>query len=51
MVLARLRAHWRLKALMAAVFNVLFWACYELLAHRAFFPLREIPLTWLDRAR
>ncbi len=49
MVLAQLRAHWRLKLLLTAVFNILFWSGYEFLGHHAFFPLREIPLTCLDR--
>lgn len=41
-------AHWRLKLLVTLLFNCLFWAGYELLGHHVFFPIRTVPLTWLD---
>ena len=49
MALAQLQAHWRLKVLLSAIFNLIFWSGYELLGRHAFFPLHELPLTWLDR--
>ncbi len=43
-------AHWRLKLLVTAAFNLFFWVGYEVLGRHAFFPLRAISLTWLDQA-
>ena len=49
-MIARLRAEWRLKLVLLVVINAVFWSAYELLAHRAFFPLRSVPVTSLDAA-
>ena len=49
-MIARLRAEWRLKLVLVVVINALFWSAYQLLAHRAFFPLRSVPVTSLDAA-
>jgi hypothetical protein len=48
-VLARLRAHWKFKLGLSVLLNALFWAGYGYLGRYALFPLRTIPLTWLDR--
>jgi membrane-associated phospholipid phosphatase len=49
-VFARLQSEWRLKLLLFVGINAVFWTGYQLLSRHAFFPLREVPLTWLDRA-
>ena len=47
---ARVAAHWRLKALLAAAIGVLFTTAYLLIGHFPVAPVRHLPLTWLDRA-
>ena len=49
-MIRRLQAEWRLKLVLLVVFNALFWTGYQTLARHAFFPLRAVPVTWLDRA-
>jgi membrane-associated phospholipid phosphatase len=46
----RLQTHGRLKLLLTAFVNLLFWGGYSLLARHAFFPLWTPPRTWLDDA-
>ncbi len=43
-------AQWRLKLMLLVVANAVFWSGYQVLGRHAFFPLREVPVTWLDRA-
>ena len=50
MVVSLLKAEWRLKLSLTVLFNLLFWSGYEVLGRHAFFPLRAVPMTWLDRA-
>lgn len=45
----RVRAHWRLKLLMLVGLTISFCGPYLFLAHNAFFPVNELPLTVLDR--
>lgn len=49
-MIKRLRAEWRLKLLVFVVVNAVFWVGYQWLSRHAHFPLRPIPVTWLDRA-
>lgn len=46
----RLTTEWRLKLGLGLLLNAVFWSGYQLLSRHAYFPLREIPLTVLDRA-
>ncbi len=46
----RLQAEWRLKLLLFITINAVFWVGYQWLSRHAHFPLRAIPVTWLDRA-
>jgi membrane-associated phospholipid phosphatase len=46
----RLRCHWRLKALLALALSLLFCGPYFLIGHFPVFPVRVLPLTWVDRA-
>lgn len=48
-MLARFLAHWRLKLVLTAGLNAFFWSFYSFLGRHAFFPVRTLPLTWLDR--
>ncbi len=43
-------AEWRLKVLLTVVVNVVFWIGYGTLGRHAFYPVREVPMLWLDRA-
>lgn len=45
---ARLKAEWRLKALLFLALSTIFWPCYLFLSRHAFLPLREVPVTGLD---
>ena len=49
-MIRRLQAEWRLKLVLLVVFNAIFWTGYQVLARHVFFPLRAVPVTWLDRA-
>ncbi len=49
-MIARIKAEWRLKLALFLVANAVFWSGYQFLGRCEFFPLREVPLTWLDRA-
>lgn len=49
-VSSRFQAHWRLKVLLTAVVNLLFWSGYSWLGRSTFFPAWVPPRTWLDRA-
>jgi membrane-associated phospholipid phosphatase len=42
-------ACWRWKLLLTVLLGCVFWAGYSVLGHHAFFPLRTVPLVWLDR--
>jgi membrane-associated phospholipid phosphatase len=44
------RSQWRLKAILAAAMTVLFCGPYFLAGHYPLFPVRDLPLTWADRA-
>lgn len=46
----RLQAEWRLKLLLFFAINAGFWVGYQWLSRHALFPLRTVPITWLDRA-
>ncbi|EDY20940.1 phosphoesterase PA-phosphatase related [Chthoniobacter flavus Ellin428] len=48
-MLARLRIEWRWKLWLTVALNLVFWGGYELFGRHAFFPLRPVPMTWLDR--
>ncbi len=45
-----MKAEWRLKLALLLVANAVFWSAYQTLGRHAFFPLHEVPQTWLDRA-
>ena len=45
----RVRTLWRTKTFLTAIISVLFWGPYLFLSRHAFFPVHELPLTWLDR--
>src|SRR5258707_186190 len=45
----RLTTQWRLKLLMLIALTVCFCGPYVFFAHRAFFPVRDLPLTAVDR--
>src|SRR5688572_21966416 len=47
---ARVAAQWRFKAALAAAIGVLFTAAYLLIGHFPLAPVRQLPLTWVDRA-
>ncbi|MEO6788312.1 MAG: phosphatase PAP2 family protein [Chthoniobacteraceae bacterium] len=49
-MIGRLKAEWRLKLVLLVMFNAVFWTGYQVLARHAFFPLRAVPVTWVDRA-
>jgi membrane-associated phospholipid phosphatase len=49
-IAARFRILLREKLLLTIALNVFFWTGYSLLARNALFPVREVPLTPLDRA-
>jgi hypothetical protein len=49
-VFTRLQAEWRLKLLLFIAINAVFWTGYQWLSRHALFPLRTVPITWLDRA-
>jgi membrane-associated phospholipid phosphatase len=49
-VFAHVQAEWRLKLLLFIAINAVFWAGYQWLSRHALFPLREVPVTGLDRA-
>ena len=46
---ARVLAHWRLKAVLAALIGASYTALYLLIGHNPIAPVRQLPLTWLDR--
>jgi hypothetical protein len=46
---ARIRAHWRLKAILSVVVSVLFCVPYMLIGHRPLMPVHTLPLSWLDQ--
>jgi hypothetical protein len=46
----RVRAHWRLKAILTALIGTVFTGLYLLIGHHPILPVRRLPLTWLDRA-
>lgn len=48
-MLARFQAQWRLKLVLTATMNALFWGGYGYLGRHASFPLHVPPLTWIDR--
>lgn len=50
MLLQLAKAEWRLKLLVTAVLNAVFWVCYGTLGRHAFFPIHEVPALWIDRA-
>ena len=45
-----LQTNWRLKLAITAWANLFFWAGYGLLGRCTFLPVRDVPLTPLDRA-
>jgi membrane-associated phospholipid phosphatase len=45
----RFLALWQEKLVLTVLLNLLFWLPYSLLARNAFFPLRSVPETFLDR--
>lgn len=45
----RLKAHWRFKLMAGAIFFIAFFAGYFLLLNFPVFPVREMPVTVLDR--
>lgn len=45
----RVRACWRLKLALLAGLTTAFCVPYVFLAHHAFFPVRSLPLLWIDR--
>jgi hypothetical protein len=47
---ARVAAHWRFKAMLAAVVAFTFCVPYFLIGNYPLLPVRKLPLTWLDRA-
>jgi membrane-associated phospholipid phosphatase len=49
-IVARFRILLREKLLLTVALNLFFWTGYSLLARFAIFPIREVPLTPLDRA-
>ena len=49
-MLQRLQAEWRLKLLLFVAVNAVFWVGYQWFSRHAYFPLRGVPVTWLDRA-
>lgn len=49
-VRARLIARWQLKALLTLAISIFFCVPYFLIGHFPMLPVRELPLTWLDRA-
>src|SRR4051812_13949500 len=44
----RLVSCWRQKLALTIAINLLFWGFYSFLSRHALFPLRAVPLTWLD---
>lgn len=46
----RFKAHWPLKLGLSLGLGLLFWTGYGLLGRHAVFPLRGVPVTWLDRS-
>lgn len=49
MILTLLKTNWRLKLLVTVALNGFYWIGYATLGHYAFFPLRAVPLTTVDR--
>jgi membrane-associated phospholipid phosphatase len=48
-ILTLLKTNWRLKLLVTVVLNGFYWLGYATLGRHAFFPLRSVPLTTIDR--
>jgi membrane-associated phospholipid phosphatase len=44
----RIQAEWRLKLALILATNICFWTFYLFLSRHAFFPVHELPMTWLD---
>jgi len=49
-LLRRFRSCWKLKLLLTLVLTILFCVPYLYLARHAFFPVRQVPAIWIDRA-
>jgi membrane-associated phospholipid phosphatase len=46
----RIRSEWPLKLALTILLNAFFWTAYSFLSRQPLFPVRSIPLTWLDSA-